>query len=603
MRNILFILCCFFSGLVLADNVTVEQAKSVATNFFRASTQTRSASPQLQMVWDGEDASTRTATTEPAFYVFNRTDDKGFIIIAGDDIAMPVLGYSFEHPFKAENMPANLKAWLQGLRSQINEARSNHFTASATIEQAWKYASDNIGDVAVELETADWNQDAPYNDKCPMLDGERTVTGCVATAIAIIMKYHEWPDCGEGTASSYSYTAANGKTQTIPSLTLGHPYNWSNMPLIYDQSASAESEQEVATLMYDCGVISQATYNVASTGGTGALTQNAVKGMIDHMKYDKGAQILYRSWYSDSEWHKMLKEELNAHRPVLYGGANAKNEGHQFVLDGYTTNNYFSVNWGWGGYSNGYFLLSGLDPNGQGIGGNTGGFTIGQDAVFGLKKAEAGSEYADILVIAQSTEGGKGLYTNEKNIQTGKKFEISIEYIFNFGLNTFNGDVVATLFDKNGQVKEDISEISSTPTLEQLRGYGLSLQCMITQTIKGGDRIKMRYKGSQATEWQVIPAYDETVSGEILVREEVPSVEKATSFTYNRSSKIITLKTASGIAYKATSNDNKVITEGTTSDTGIIQIDTNGLAAGTYTIVLTGEEDSKTLKFTIGENQ
>lgn len=82
----------------------------------------------------------------------------------------------------------------------------------------------------------------------------------------------------------------------------------------------------------------------------------------------------------------MVKEELEAHRPVLYGGSNKRNEGHQFVLDGYTSNNYFSVNWGWGGYSNGYYLLSGLNPNDQGIGGNTGGFTVGQDAVFGLKK-------------------------------------------------------------------------------------------------------------------------------------------------------------------------------------------------------------------------
>lgn len=126
MRNILFILCCFFSGLLLADNVTVEQAQSLAANFFRASTQTRSASPQLQLVWDGEDPSTRTSATEPAFYVFNRTDSKGFIIVAGDDVAMPVLGYSFENSFKTENMPANLKNWLLGLKGQINEARNNH---------------------------------------------------------------------------------------------------------------------------------------------------------------------------------------------------------------------------------------------------------------------------------------------------------------------------------------------------------------------------------------------------------------------------------------------------------------------------------------------
>ena len=154
--------------------------------------------------------------------------------------------------------------------------------------------------------------------------------------------------------------------------------------------------------------------------------------------------------------------------------------------------------------------------------------------------------------------------------------------------------------DKNGQVKEDISEIVQTPPLDPFRGVSGTIPCTITQPIKGGDRIKMRFKGSKGTEWQVIPAYDESIPGEILVREEIASVEEATSFTYNKTSKIITLNTAVDIAYKLTSNDNKVIKEGTTDDSGEIKIDTNELEADTYTIVLTGEEDSKTLNFTIG---
>ena len=124
--------------------------------------------------------------------------------------------------------------------------------------------------------------------------------------------------------------------------------------------------------------------------------------------------------------------------------------------------------------------------------------------MFGLKKAESSSEYADILAIAQSTEGGQGLYTNEKNIQTGKEFTISAEYIFNFGLSTFNGEIVVTLFDKNGQVKEDISEIAGVQDLDPFHGVGGDIPCTITQPIKGGDRIKMRFKGSKGTELSLI---------------------------------------------------------------------------------------------------
>lgn len=143
MRYILLILCSLFSSLLLADNVTVEQARSLALNFLRTNAQTRGTSPQVRLVWNGEDASTRT-TEEPAFYVFNRTDDSGFIIVSGDDIAMPVLGYSFKNNFKAEAMPPNLKEWLAELRRQINDARRKNVTASARTAQYWKNASASI---------------------------------------------------------------------------------------------------------------------------------------------------------------------------------------------------------------------------------------------------------------------------------------------------------------------------------------------------------------------------------------------------------------------------------------------------------------------------
>ena len=392
MRCTLLFLFILLANRLLADNVTAEQAHALATDFFKTNVQTRStaASPQLQLVWDGEDANTRSAGNLPAFYVFNSTDQKGFVIIAGDDVVMPVLGYSFTNSFVVDGMPSNLKSWMNGLKEQINEARETGLNTSDVVYEAWRGVSDmTTGDVVKQYQTAEWDQESPYNTLCPKIEGTQTVTGCVATAISILMRYHQCPNAGTGTLPAYSYEAlvSGAKIhQNVSGRTLGHTYAWNDMPLQYDRNSSEISKNEVATLMYDCGVMAQSQFNIASAGGTGASTLTAVHGLAEYMNYNKSMLCLRREWYSDAEWIQMLENEIMTVGPVLYGGATLSNEGHQFILDGYTTEDYFRVNWGWSGYSNGYFLISALNPNNQGAGGSTGGgFVANQDALFGLK--------------------------------------------------------------------------------------------------------------------------------------------------------------------------------------------------------------------------
>lgn len=400
MRCTLLFLFILLANRLLADNVTAEQAHALATDFFKTNVQTRStaASPQLHLVWDGEDANTRSAGNLPAFYVFNSTDQKGFVIIAGDDVVMPVLGYSFTNSFVVDGMPSNLKSWMNGLKEQINEARETGLNTSDVVYEAWRGVSDmTTGDVVKQYQTAEWDQESPYNTLCPKIEGTQTVTGCVATAISILMRYHQWPNAGTGTLPAYSYEAlvSGAKIyQNVSGRTLGHTYAWNDMPLQYDRNSSEISKNEVATLMYDCGVMAQSQFNIASAGGTGASTLTAVHGLAEYMNYNKSMLCLRREWYSDAEWIQMLENEIMTVGPVLYGGATLSNEGHQFILDGYTTEDYFRVNWGWSGYSNGYFLISALNPNNQGAGGSTGGgFVANQDALFGLKPAEGNSSY------------------------------------------------------------------------------------------------------------------------------------------------------------------------------------------------------------------
>ncbi|MDO4163441.1 MAG: C10 family peptidase [Bacteroides sp.] len=601
MKYLLLFLCCLLSSILLADNVPVEQAQALAVKFFQTSTQTRNASPALQLVWNGEEdeVTSRTSTTAPAFYVFNRTDTDGFIIIAGDDIAMPVLGYSFEHSFRTEKMPVNLKGWLKGIRTQINKARANQATTSSSTAQAWKAVNGNeVGNVEISLETADWNQDSPYNDQCPTINGERAVTGCVATAIAIVMRYHQWPEQGEGTLPSYQYTS-EGQTINIEAVELGHTYDWSNMPLQYNSYSSSEAKQQVATLMRDCGTMVEASYGTSSTG---AYTYKVAPALVTYMKYDKSIQYLSREWYSDDEWHQILKQEMATNGPILYNGYNAE-AGHQFVLDGCTSLNYFSVNWGWSGSCNGYYLLSALNPSQQGIGGSSDGYNIDQGAVIGLKKTTDNSTYEDILVLARATKGGTGLYTTEENFQTNKSFTLQASYVFNYGIRTFNGEVIATLFDKHGNVKEDISDAITVNSLNPRYGRILNITCTITKNIKGGDYIRLRYKSGDGSEWKIVRNSDD-VTGEILLKEEILSPDSATSFTYNRTDKIILLETLSNMGYSLQSgSDGSTVVEGTADEDGLISIDVSNLSAGSYILILTGEEESKTIRLKIGSNQ
>lgn len=599
MKYIVLLLCNLLPSLLFADNVTVGQAESLAVNFFKTGAQTRSASPQVRLVWNSEGTATRS-TESPAYYVFNRTDENGFIIVSGDDIAMPVLGYSFKSGFTADNMPVNLKGWLAEFRRQINDARSRSLTASAKTIQSWKDISSNMGTVELQRETAQWDQNAPYNYYCPIVNSKRAVTGCVATALAIVMRYHEWPDRGIGTLPSYSYQV-EGYTRTQQGHNLGASYDWKQMPIEY--SNSSQRTQAIAKLIYDCGVMSQATYSSVSTG---AITQDAVERLSIYMKYSKDLRYASRDWYADTKWISMLRQEIRTNGPVLYNGRNDKNEGHLFVLDGYTSKNYFGVNWGWGGQMNGYFLISALDPEETGTGGGSGGgFLYYQSAVFGLKKSEGetGKPYLMLGPGTDSQTGTKynGLSANTTEFQTGVPFYVLAAYCWNLGFNSFNGELVVSLMDEEGNLKENIATPVDFTDLPPNKGRGRTFGCIIRGAISEGDRIWLRYRSVDTQDWERMPSMEGAVD-EIIVRQgDGKSLSETTSFTYNKISKVILLKTKDGVSYQVISTSGTEVASGAVNANKEIQINTGVLAAGTYKLILKKGESRKELAFVIGK--
>lgn len=311
---------------------------------------------------------------EPTYYVYN-VNGGGFVIISGDDTVAQILAYSDEGSIDMNVMPEGMKWWMGKIDEAVKTSRKY---SSSAADESWSQPK-KAGTPVVTLNTAKWDQEAPYNNECPVLNGRRCMTGCVATAAAIVCRFNEWPTSGTGTLPSYSYTrdpSSRGRN-TVESRTLGRKYDYENMPLTYTNSATSVQKAAVAALMADLGCGCKMMYDY---DGSGAYTDDLLSTLVKNFHYKSTATLKSRSSYQDNTWIGLLKKELDAKRPIIYGGVTTNREGHQFVFDGYDSQNYFHVNWGWSGSGNGYFLITSLGNN------TTVGyvFSQGQDAILDL---------------------------------------------------------------------------------------------------------------------------------------------------------------------------------------------------------------------------
>ena len=363
----------------------------------------------------------------PVVYVFNRASEEGFYVVAGDDNCPALLGYSDSGNIDPNNLPPAFKAWIEDYGYQI-------ITASRNGGKIFNAPADpSLPSIAPMVATR-WNQDAPYNNMCPTQNGQRTYTGCVATAICQVMNTFKYPAKGYG---RFSYTW-NGQTLSIDYSK--STYDWANMLDVYSAGKYNTTEANaVAKLMYDVGVASQMGY---STSGSGTTAVKAGRGLVTNFTYDKNLHYFMRDYYPLKEWCKMIHSEMQTGHPVYYDGANAS-AGHAFVLDGYNAaDGFFHVNWGWGGSSDGYFNIVSLDPgSSQGIGGSSAGYALSQGALFGLKLPETGSKYYPLLCAGDdfctsaNTFSRSGSVTFLKNQQNKGIYSYSIfSNTFTFGV-------------------------------------------------------------------------------------------------------------------------------------------------------------------------
>lgn len=376
---------------------------------------------------------TDVALESDAFYVFAAENKKGFVIVSADESMAPILGYSATAEFDPDNIPSDVQWWLETYMMEYaqlseNSSREMRYTAQQPFS----------GSVAPLVKTQ-WNQSTPYNNLCPTESGTRTVTGCVATAMAQAMSVYKKPTYPSG---SVSYTTASNSIYI--SENLGNYYfDWTNAM----NPSSSSYASAVARIMYASGVAVKMDYGVSSQGGSGAYPSDIMPALRDNFGYDNDMIFCQKESMSDYDYKTLLINEFKAGRPVIYNGRTTSS-GHCFVLDGYEVRSgepYFHVNWGWGGSYDGYFLISSLNPDGYGIGGASGTYSIENSAILNFKPENGTSEYEGFWQ-------AKTITVNPAAVMPGTSAQITINCnnCYNYGLSSFSGSFNYYLIDSNG---------------------------------------------------------------------------------------------------------------------------------------------------------
>lgn len=342
----------------------------------------RASVPEMKLVY------TASEGHDNQFYIFNVGSNDGFSVVSADDCISPLIGYADSGSFDPENIPDNMRAWLGSYKRQIEAIINGASPATSRVA---------MSSIAPLVKTQ-WNQSSPYNNDCPMDGDSRAVTGCVATAMAQVMKYHNWPPKGTG-SNSYTWTNSKDEKITLSKDFSAITFDWANMTDTYSSQSSVAQNQAVATLMAACGYSVNMMYSNISSGAYSPMIPYALG---TYFNYDPDVRYVVRDYYGLEEWENMIYTELAAGRPVIYDGVTSDRAGHEFVCDGYE-NGYFHINWGWGGMSDGFFKLTLLSPDNQGIGGSNSGYNYSQGAVIGIQKNVSGGKYVGTpLMLAES---------------------------------------------------------------------------------------------------------------------------------------------------------------------------------------------------------
>lgn len=457
MRKLILFLFLLVSVIAEGRKIPESEAAAVASRFLNSTPTQQQAKSGVRLVRKRDAVKDESAP----YYVYNADSNNGFVIISGDDRARCILGYSDRGSFDFNNLPPQLADILNRYVEQLKAMPDG-----APAHSSWgaKAQAKSSGE-GVLLETANWGQGVPYNSLCPVIDGERALTGCVATAMAIVMKYHNWPA----------------------------EYDWDAMPM----EQPVTPIESLSKLMADAGKAVLMNYGISESGAN----MNWVGHRLQQtFKYSPDCQYITSVNFSNEEWVNMLKGNLDNNEPVIYSGTSGT-VGHAFIIDGYQDDNYH-INWGWNGACNGYFALDALIPNeSRNYSSNTG-------MVINIVPDKSGKEYSSVFC-------DYGYFWATGGLATGSHFSVDSPeqgQAFDYACSTViypcdeSGEIGLLLYDKNGDVKEIIKsrEIIESRDILGIGIYGCGItfpKVAISSDVQPDDYITLATRKTTAHPW------------------------------------------------------------------------------------------------------
>ena len=502
MRKILVLLFLLVSVIAEGRKISESEAAAIASSFFNSTSTQQKLKSTVKLVRK-RDAGGKEVK-EP-YYVYNADDEKGFVIISGDDRAKRILGYSDSGSFDFNNLPPQLVAMLDRYAEQIAS-----IPASTETDPSWSATQNIYANEGVLLETANWGQGYPYNAKCPEIDGVRCPTGCVATAMAIVMKYHNWPESGRRTHTYWNYYTNQMHTTDFSTF---YP-QWKDMlPSYKEGEYSEKNAQAVAELMLQTGMATNMQYSPTQSG-TGVL--GVMTALRRFFNYTAKMDEVIIEQYGSEEWKTRVRNDIDNNCPVFYYGEGTG--AHAFIIDGYEDSDYFHINWGWDGSANGYFTLDNLCPEGW-------YFTNNQGMVAGIHPATKDDEiWSDFFMADDKYFGAtspiKKINPSVENIIQNEPFSVAIPTV------GFPPEVTCKLgvaiVDKEHAIKQVLGSESIESIYSEiscaLPAYGnLVATCPIDDT----DSIQIVVKEEGESKWLLV-CDSKDVKSSISVKNNVP---------------------------------------------------------------------------------
>ena len=447
MKKTVLSFCLLLLPLMLmAAPVTQEQAMQKAREFMTGHPKMakggmlKAAPAPLKM---------QSAQATASYYIFNVGEQQGFVVVSGDDRTPAILGYADNGSFDANDIPANMQAWLEDYERQISmldDAPSGD-PSPFTLHPSPVTNIPNHAPIAPLIQSL-WYQDSPYNDLCPIdpYTNEVSLSGCAATAMAQIMNYYKYPDATKAVIPAYKTDTYGIQMKAIPKNTA---IDWDNMLDVYDENATEVQRQAVAKLMQLCGQAVKMNYTSQSSS---AYSNDAALAFFKYFGYDKNLLFKSRYNYIAAEWDELVYHELEEQRPV-YMGAHSIYSGHAFIIDGYDHDGLFHINWGWGGRYDGNFLLSVLDRYTEGTEATVTeyGYSCSQNIITGLQKPvetetpDANPAMTSSYIIVNTSE-------NEFSRLSNGIFSIPVYFeMFNETIATRSYDVGCGVYNAQGE--------------------------------------------------------------------------------------------------------------------------------------------------------